>query len=63
MRKMFFQSVTQEAQTKHKLLTGFKTFGDPLVTNPDGLQYATGATATKLGPYVYMWVWSTRWVK
>ena len=58
---MFFQSVTQEAQTMPELLTGFKTF-DLLVTNPDGLQYATGATATKLGPYVYMWVWPARWV-
>ena len=50
MRKMFFQSVTQEAQTMPELLTGFKTF-DLLFTNPDALQYVTGAMATKLGPY------------
>ena len=36
MRKMFFQSVKQEAQTIPVLSTGIKTF-DILVTNPGAL--------------------------
>ena len=36
MRKMFFQSVTQEAKKFPVLPTGIKTF-DILVTNPDAL--------------------------